>query len=232
MSINYKFWQREGYFLSLWEYITWQSLGGTGLSCHCLRHDSHFIHIHMYIYAHVVTIAVFGGSMNLILLGQGHPWQFDKVNKYFNKSWWVSKFVMSLYPIPKNIADKDSPQEDPLHWRRNKNFARYRFLKLPMYTSIQAKIGDINLFFLVSHAPRIWDTAPRVIPLDPKYAKEPWEGSEYTQPVKWATLSMANTVILLLQFNFERPLLCCVLFVESYQTRPAQVKVKIEILIW
>ena len=51
---------------------------------------------------------------------------------------------MSFNLIPKNMSDKDSPWEDPLlptkqepynleGWRRNKTFARYRFLKLPMY---------------------------------------------------------------------------------------------------
>ena len=33
-------------------------------------------------------------------------------------------------------------------------------------------------FFLASHAPRNWATAPGVIPRGPKYAQEPWKGSE------------------------------------------------------
>ena len=46
---------------------------------------------------------------------------------------------------------------------------------------MQNKIRKTPLFFLASHAPRNWAIALGVTPRGPKYAQEPWKGSDLPQ---------------------------------------------------
>ena len=58
------------------------------------------------------------------------------------------------------------------------NFSQIPLLEILYVLVYASQIQETPSFFLATHAPRNWSTAPGVIPRGPKYAQEPWESSE------------------------------------------------------
>ena len=50
-----------------------------------------------------------------------------------------------------------------------------------MYLVISSQNQKKPFFFLASHATKNWAIAPGMIPRGPKYAQEPWKGSDLPQ---------------------------------------------------
>ena len=63
---------------------------------------------------------------------------------------------------------------------KKQNFFQIQFLEIlyVLEETSQDQKKPKPSFFLASHAPWNWATAPGVIPRGPKYAQKPWEGSE------------------------------------------------------
>ena len=61
------------------------------------------------------------------------------------------------------------------------NFSQIQLLEI-LYVLVHASQNQKKpSFFLASHAPRNWAIAPGVTPWGPKYAQEPWKGSDLPQ---------------------------------------------------
>ena len=62
----------------------------------------------------------------------------------------------------------------------------------PQSKSSKPKSEKKRLLFLTSQVPRNWDITQWVTPQGPKYAQEPWKGSDLPQATKKGHISREN----------------------------------------